>query len=111
MQDSPAVALLLTNELQALLKGRVRDRVDVVGEESADKEGATLFEMLNIGGEVGDDDVAMDVGNDEVELSFDGRGIAVDDLDIRDVVQLAVLTSVGYTELVDIDSGDCFCFC
>ena len=74
MQDSPAVALLLANELQALLKGRVRDRVDVVGEESADKEGATLFEMLNIGGEVGDDDVAMDVGNDEVELSFDGRG-------------------------------------
>ena len=71
-QHCPVVALQGLADGEAVLFCHCRHLLHIVGEEAGEDEGALGGEVLDVGGQVGGEDVLVDVGDDGLELAFDG---------------------------------------
>ncbi len=89
---------------EAVLFCHCRHLLHIVGEEAGEDEGALGGEVLDVGGQVGGEDVLVDVGDDGLELAFDGRCVAEDDGHIIYIIKGEVLAGILHAEFVDVDT-------
>ena len=82
---------------------------DVGGEETGEEKSTVEEEVLGVGGEVGDDDVFVDVGYDGIELPLDGGCVAKEDFHIICIIKGKVFFCILHAERVDVDGDDLPC--
>ena len=79
---------------------------DILQVEPAHIDEGTGLHCHGVGSKVGKEDVAVDVGNDEVEMprkGLQGRGIAMDDIDAVETVKGNILQGVLHAPFVVVD--------
>lgn len=105
-QGGPGLAHFLLHEAQAEALGMGLQGGHVGLVEAAEQEGAARTQHADVGRHVGKQDVAVDVGDDEVEgVAAQQAGVANTDGDVG-MVSLGVLKGVVVGPLVDVDAFD-----
>ena len=107
-QAHPPLALGVSVFAQAKGLCGGEDDGDVLDVEAAEEHDAVGAQGAGIGGDVGGDDVAVDVGDEDVGgfEAVEGGGVAVDEAYLGMVVDGDVVDGVDVGESVDFDAGD-----
>ena len=88
-----------------MLEGGLFHVGDIGGEEAGEDETAVGSKVLHVGGEVCLEDVLVDVGDDGVEVSLDGGGVAEEHRHIIYIIKGEVFLGVLHAEGVDVDGN------
>ena len=106
-QQSPAVVFAVVYKAEAQAFGFGPQYGDVIYVESAHQQGGSGVHARYEAGHVGQQDIAVDVGDDVVKGAFVAQygGVAVIDADLIYTVQADVLQRVAHTPVVDVDGG------